>query len=61
MDKINFILYGGISFAVIVAVASAYYFVKKLRKHGETHKPQVMNKINDFYSTQDSSKPTINY
>lgn len=55
MYKINFLLYGGIALGAVIVLIFTYQIVRKLRKHGTTHKPQVMNKINDFYSAQDSS------
>ena len=38
-----------------IALILGYVTVRRMRKHSKTHKPHVMNKINDFYKTQNNS------
>ena len=61
MSSMNFVFYGGIVLAVLIIGVLLYRFFQK-RGKDET-KGRVINKIQDFYSLQDSSnnKPDINY
>lgn len=57
IDKIDIFLYGG---AVVAGVLVIFLGYKLFRKKGKVKpKNQVMNKIKDFYKTQDS--PNIKY
>ncbi|OIP64899.1 hypothetical protein AUK15_02805 [Candidatus Nomurabacteria bacterium CG2_30_43_9] len=59
MYNLDLTFYEAIAFSTVAILIVTYFILKKLRKHGTAHTPQVMNKINDFYKTQDSYK--INY
>lgn len=56
IDNPYLIFYGSIAIGVAIVLTIVYFMIKKLKKHGTTHKPQVMNKIRDFYSIQDASR-----
>lgn len=49
MNKIDLLLYGGV--AIVLVIVFWYLFTKK--KGSSDPKNAVMNKIEDFYSTQD--------
>ena len=53
MSSVDIIFYGKITGGVVVVGVLGYFLFRRVRKHGGTHKPHVMNKINDFYTTQD--------
>lgn len=44
------VIVGGAS----VATGALYLIFRKVRAHSAKHKPEVMNKINDFLGTQDT-------
>lgn len=37
-----------------VATGALYLIFRKVRAHSAKHKPEVMNKINDFFAGQDN-------
>lgn len=57
IDKTDFLLYGGGVVAVTLIMLLGYQFFRKNSKG--VPKRTVMNKIQDFYSTED--KTTTNY
>lgn len=62
MNNTDLITYGGVGVAAII-IAVVLYRMFKSKNGNVPVKNQVMNKINDFYSTQDhkDSQPNINY
>ena len=53
IDKTDMFLYGGVVVAGVLVIFLGYRFFR--RSSEKKPKSQVMNKINDFYKTQDSS------
>lgn len=53
MNQIDFLLYGGVAIAGALAIFLGYRILRK--RGGERPKSDAMNKINDFFATQDQN------
>jgi hypothetical protein len=56
IENIDMIFYGEIVGGVALVLVLGYFIPRRFRRQRETHKSsEVMNKINDFYSTQNNA------